>query len=64
VILYDCNGEPIHRAIGFIAGFVPLRRAQPLAGALYVVGMEVPLIEDDDDEEDRAAPRKRMRRAA
>ncbi len=63
-MILDSHGTVLRRSIGFIRRYEPVRKAQTLVGSLYVVGVEVPLIEEDDEEEDAAArTRKRMRRA-
>lgn len=60
-MILDSKGRKLKRTIGFVGGFVPVRKALPLADVLSVVGFEVPL--EKDDEESDAAPRQRMRRA-
>jgi hypothetical protein len=65
-MILDSHGAPLKRSIGFIRRYEPVGVARALIGALYVVGVEVPRIEDDDEEAD-AAPvdaDMRMRRAA
>ena len=65
-MILDSHGNPLKRSIGFIRRYEPVGVARALIGALYVVGVEVPLVEDDDGEDD-AAPVDadvRMRRAA
>jgi hypothetical protein len=65
-MILDSHGTPLKRSIGFIRRYEPVRKTA-LIGALYVVGLEVPQIEEDDEEEEDAAPVDadvRMRRAA
>jgi hypothetical protein len=63
-LILDSRGQPLKRTMGFVRGYVPERKALPLIGALYVVGMEVPLLEEDEEEADAARTRERMRRVA
>jgi hypothetical protein len=63
-MILDCQGRPLRRAIGFVAGLVPAGRALPLVDALYVVGVETPAEADEEEESDAARNRAgRTRRA-
>jgi hypothetical protein len=59
-VILDSKGRKLKRSIGFIGGFMPVRKALPIADVLSVVGFEVPL--EKDDEEEDAATVKRARR--
>ena len=50
-MIYDSKGIPLRRAVGFIPGFVPVRKALPLVDALYVVGVGVPAEAEAEEEE-------------
>ena len=54
-MILDSHGTPLRRSIGFIRRYEPVRKAQALIGALYVVGVEVPKVEEDEEEEDAAS---------
>lgn len=62
-MILDCHARPLRRTIGFIRGYEPVLKTA-LIGALYVVGVEAPPVEEDDGEEDAARTLERMRRAA
>ncbi len=61
-MILDFAGRPLKRTAGFIRDYVPARPALPLVDALYVVGIEVPPVEEDEDEGDAARTQQRMRR--
>lgn len=52
-MILDSHGRELQRTIGFIGGYVPVRKAQPPVDALYAVGVGVPA-EAGEDEEDAA----------
>ena len=62
-MILDFQGNPLRRSIGFVRRYEPVFKAQSVIGGLYVLGVEVPLLEENDEEED-AARALRMRRAA
>jgi hypothetical protein len=51
MILYSHDGIPLRRSIGFISGWVPVRKALPLADALYLVGLQVQAEAEAEEEE-------------
>jgi hypothetical protein len=60
-VILDAQGRPLKRAMGFVGGYVPVRKALQIVDSLDLVGTEMPA-GIDNEELDAARNRNRMRR--